>query len=73
VGSLGSVELDHDLVEVCQMPGQASAMATGPFDRPGPQHSVFAGELHQLDVALSRGFYGDLAEYATGARIDSGR
>ncbi len=72
-GSLKPVKLDHELLEVCQMPGQAGAMTAGPFDRPRPQHGVVAGELHQLGVALGRGLHGDLAEDTTGARIDSGR
>jgi hypothetical protein len=72
-GSLGSVQLDHDLCEVEQMAAQTGTMASGPFDRPGPQRGVFARELHQLGVALGRGFHGDLAEDTTSSGVDHGR
>jgi len=73
LGSLGSVELDHDLGEVAQVAAQAGTVATGSFDRPGPQRGVFAGELHQSGVALGRGVHGDLIEHTTRSRVDRGR
>ena len=70
---LGPVELDHDLLAVAQVAGQASAVAAGALDRPRTQHGVLIGELHQLLVAIGRGLDGDLAEHTTGAGIDRGR
>ena len=71
---LGSVELDDDLLALRQVTRQAGAVATGPLDRPGPQHGVLVGELHQLGIAVSGGLDSDLAEYAASGRVDrSGR
>jgi len=42
-----AVQLDRALFEVRQMAAQATGtMTSGPFDRPGPQRDVFAGEFH---------------------------
>lgn len=69
---LGSIELDDDLLERFEVSGQAGAVATGTFDRPGPQHGVLAGKLDHLGVALCGGLDGDLAEDTTGAGVDYG-
>ena len=55
------------------MTTQAGAVATGPLDRPRPQHRVVVGELHQLGIALSGRQDGDLVEDATSRSIDRGR
>ena len=47
-------------------------MTSGPFDRPGPQRDVFAGELHQLGIALGRGVNSGLAEHAPSSGVDHG-
>ena len=52
------------------MTAQAGAVAAGPFDRPGPQHRIVVGELHQLDIALGCRLHGDLAEDTTGRGVD---
>ena len=70
---LGSVELDDDLLALRQVTRQAGAVPTGPLDRPGPQHGVLVGELHQLGIAIRGGFDGDLAEYPAGGSINHGR
>ena len=46
LGTLGSVELDHDLIAPLEVSGQASTMAAGPFDRPDSQRSLLVSELH---------------------------
>ena len=55
------------------MTTQTGAVATGPFDRPGPQRCVVVGELNQLGVALGCRVDGDLVEDTTGRSIDHGR
>jgi len=55
------------------VPGQTGAVTTGPLDRPGPQHRVVVGELHQLGIAQSCRLNGDLAQDTTSASIDHGR
>ena len=55
------------------MTTQAGAVAAGPFDRPGPQHRVVVGELHQLGIALGCRLDGDLAEDTTGRGVERRR
>ncbi len=47
------------------MTAQAGAVTTGPLDRPGPQHRMVVGELHELGVALGCRLDGELVEDAT--------
>jgi len=68
--ALGSVQLDHERCEVEQVAAQAGTVTAGPFDRPGPQRGVFAGELHQLGIARGCRRHGDLAEDTTGGAVD---
>ena len=55
------------------MTTQTGAVAAGPLDRPGPQHRVVVGELHQLGIALGCRLDGDLVEDTTSRSIDHGR
>ena len=55
------------------MTTQTGAVTTGPLDRPGPQHRVVVGELHQLGIALGCRLDGDLVEDTTSRSIDHGR
>jgi hypothetical protein len=48
-------------------------MTPGALDRPSAQGGVFAGELHQLFVALGGRVDGDLAEHATSSGVNHGR
>ena len=72
-GPLRAVQLDDDLGEVQQVTAQAGAVTAGPLDRPGPQHGVVVGELHQLGIALGCRLDGDLVEDTTGRGIHDGR
>lgn len=71
-GPLRPVELDHDLLPLEQVTGQAGAVAAGALDGPSPQRGVAVGELHQPCVPVGVGRDGDLAEDGAGAGIDRG-
>ena len=55
------------------MAAQTGAVAAGSLDRPGTQHRVVVGELHQLGIALGCRLDGDLVEDTTGRGVDRGR
>src|SRR6478672_5420833 len=55
----GSVQLDDDLRGLQQLTAQAGAVPAGALDRPGPQHRIAVGELHELGIALGCGLDGD--------------
>src|SRR3954470_16281756 len=48
-------------------------VATCPLDRPGPQHRVVVGEVHQLGIALWCRIDGDLVEDPTRRGVESRR
>jgi hypothetical protein len=73
LGAFGTVELDHHLLTALEVSCQPGTVAAGAFDRPGPQGCVLVGELHQLVVAVSGRFDGDLVEHAAGSGVDRGR
>jgi hypothetical protein len=73
LGSFGSVELDHDLLPLGQVSGEVGSVAAGAFDCPNLQGGLFAGQLHQLGVALGGRVHGDLAEDATSSCVDGCR
>jgi hypothetical protein len=52
---------------------QTGAVAAGPLDRPGPQHRVVVGELHELGVAPGCRLDRDLLEDPTSRSINHGR
>jgi hypothetical protein len=70
---LRAVQLDDDLRGRQQLTGQASTVPTGALDRPGTQHRIAVGELHELGIALGCGLDRDLAEDTTGRGVDHGR
>ena len=66
---LRAVQLDDDLRGLQRVTAQPGSVAAGPLDRPGPQHRVLVGELHQLGIALGCRLDGDLIEDTTGRGI----
>jgi hypothetical protein len=65
-----AIQLDHQLVEAVEVPGQAGAITAGPLDRPCPKSRVPIGHSHELGVAVRVGVDGELIENRTGGRID---
>src|SRR3954452_10802984 len=70
---LRAVQLDDDLRDLQQVPTQASTVAAGPLDRPGPQRRVVTRELHQLGITLGCRLDGDLVEDTTSRGVHHGR
>ena len=64
---------DDDLRGLQQLTTQTGAVATGPLDRPGPQHRMAVGELHEFGIALGCRLHCDLVEDTTGRGVDHGR
>src|SRR4051795_10503345 len=56
-----------------QVPTQASTVAAGPLDRPGPQPRVVIRELHQFGITLGCRLDGDLVEDTTSRGVHHGR
>jgi len=69
-GTLGAVQLQHQLVSPGQQPGQPGTVPAGALDRPGPQHRMLAGEVHQGLVPVRGGLHRQLAQHPAGAGID---
>jgi hypothetical protein len=69
LGSFRPVQLDDELVDACEVAGEAGAVTAGSLDRPGPGVRMLVGELHQGLVTLSCRLHGDLGEHPAGSYV----
>jgi hypothetical protein len=68
-----TVELDHELIALGAVGGEAGAVASGSLHRPGPQRPVLCGELDQCQVARWVGAHCLLGEDGAGGCRDDRR
>jgi hypothetical protein len=64
------VQLDHHLLVLGQVLGQAGAVAAAAFHRPGPQPRVLFGEGRQLGVAVGVRPHCPVSQHGSGGRRD---